>query len=100
MRQPGPDPKKCSERMTRGWTYGQCSRKGVVTEDGKLWCKQHAPSNVKARLEASNRRWKEKQNQRARARASVAWYHVIEKLKTDDPELAAKVKEAQSRYGE
>jgi hypothetical protein len=26
-----------------------CRRKATVSEDGKRWCKQHAPSNIKAK---------------------------------------------------
>lgn len=30
-------------------SHHQCSRRGVITEGRKLWCKFHAPSAVKAR---------------------------------------------------
>ncbi len=45
--------KRCSQQVRvkgLGWpTYQTCARSGVVLEDGKWWCKQHAPSAVKAR---------------------------------------------------
>ena len=38
----------------------QCSRRASVVEDGKWWCRQHAPSFERARLEASERRYQAK----------------------------------------
>ena len=40
-----------------GWHFHRCSRRGSVKEGGKLWCKQHAPSSVRARDEESARRY-------------------------------------------
>jgi len=53
------DPARCSHTGMFG-TYhlSQCTRKASVTEEGKGWCKQHAPSSVKARDEARSARWK------------------------------------------
>ena len=46
-------PDQCSKRVFTGSRvdFGgyMCRRKATVSEDGKRWCKQHAPSNVKAR---------------------------------------------------
>jgi hypothetical protein len=39
-----------------GWGFNQCSRKAV--KDG--FCKQHHPDAVKAREEASEKKWEEK----------------------------------------
>ena len=42
-----PDMDKCRAGIYgRGASY-QCSRKGVVEEDGMKWCRQHAPSTEK-----------------------------------------------------
>ena len=51
----------CSERI---WDHGRwpsqsgCQNRGSVTEDGKSWCKTHAPSRVKARRDALHARWR------------------------------------------
>jgi hypothetical protein len=34
----------CRAGVTSDWFNRQCTRKGTITEDGVLWCKQHAPS--------------------------------------------------------
>lgn len=39
----------------------QCCRAGVVTRDGKLYCKQHDPERVEAARLARSQRWREKQ---------------------------------------
>jgi len=56
------DPKRCHAMvMARpGWYKYQCARRGVVEEDGQLWCKQHAPSAVKARADARTLKYEEK----------------------------------------
>ena len=56
------DPNRCCESVpVRGsWGYVQCSRRAVVHEDGKGYCRQHAPSAVKAREEAARKEWAEK----------------------------------------
>lgn len=51
------DKKKCSGTIHRDYQFHQCSRRGLIEEDGQLWCKQHAPSAVKARREKSNDRY-------------------------------------------
>lgn len=38
----------------------QCSRKGVIEEDGKLWCRQHAPSLVKSRRDKNMSTYQDK----------------------------------------
>jgi hypothetical protein len=44
---------RCSKRVFTGSRvdFGgyMCRRKATVSEDGERWCKQHAPSNVKAK---------------------------------------------------
>lgn len=48
----GYDPNRCWQWVYTGF-YGhptkQCERKGSIKEDGHGWCRQHAPSLVKAR---------------------------------------------------
>lgn len=43
--------KRCAKRVYRGsWGSGfPCSNTATVEEDGKWWCRQHAPSFVAAR---------------------------------------------------
>ena len=40
--------------------YHQCERKASLTEDGKPWCKTHAPSSVKARQQKATERYEQK----------------------------------------
>lgn len=49
----------CSARV---WSQGAffsspCARSGSLFEEGKHWCKTHAPSSVKARRDASRAKW-------------------------------------------
>ena len=37
---------RCEKRMMRGFHSHRCSRRGVVEEKGRRWCRQHAPSAV------------------------------------------------------
>lgn len=51
---------KCAEQVSNGMRfsgYSPCSRRGVVNEDGKWWCRQHAPSAAEARHKASMARF-------------------------------------------
>ena len=43
---------QCSELVMHGYRSGLCSKPATVTEGGKRYCKQHAPSNVKAGYKA------------------------------------------------
>ena len=54
---------RCAEFVGRdfAFTSGQCARKGIIREEGKLWCKQHAPSAAKKRREERDARWHQKQ---------------------------------------
>lgn len=42
---------RCAESVWCPTTrlHSQCARKGVNSEDGEVWCKQHTPSLVKAK---------------------------------------------------
>ena len=59
---------RCAEQLVREpgpWPrWHHCKRKGVVSEGGKKWCKQHAPSSVKARQAKSDARFKADQDRR------------------------------------
>jgi hypothetical protein len=49
----------CSARVVQAGSFGRssgCGRNASVFEDGKWWCKQHAPSAVKKRREESDKR--------------------------------------------
>ena len=51
---------RCTETVfdSSGWGHSsRCSRAAKVTEDGKGYCKQHAPSSVKARREKQSAKW-------------------------------------------
>ena len=55
-----PKEEHCSEPRVADYTgyhFGQCSRRGTMSEDGKPWCFQHAPSKVKARRAKSAAKW-------------------------------------------
>lgn len=45
---------KCAYKMHDRYYPTRCTRRGVVSEDGKKWCKQHAPSSVKARAKKAD----------------------------------------------
>ena len=49
-----PDEERCCEQVrgSGAWPrYHRCRRRGVVTEDGKLFCKQHSSAAKDARLQ-------------------------------------------------
>ena len=51
-----------SERCSREiWTTGlggrACRHKGTLLENGKWWCKQHAPSTINKRNQEQKARW-------------------------------------------
>lgn len=55
------------EHNCAGKVYGpgvfipyECRHAGTVEEQGKWWCKQHAPSLVKARRKAREEAWQDK----------------------------------------
>ena len=58
---------RCSEPRVADYTgyhFGRCSRRGTMSEEGKLWCFQHAPSSIKARRAKSAAKWKADQDRR------------------------------------
>jgi hypothetical protein len=53
------DPARCSETGCFGeYHVRQCSKKAVIQENGRGWCKAHSPSHIKAVDEARKARWK------------------------------------------
>lgn len=59
---------RCSASVSSstGWGSHQCSRDGKYPdEDGNLWCKQHHPDTVKAKLEAEDKK-RESENEALR----------------------------------
>jgi hypothetical protein len=76
---------RCAEQLVREpgvWPrWHPCTRKGVVSEDGNKWCKQHAPSSVKARREASSAKFKADQDRR------LAPYNEAERLRVVNAKL-------------
>jgi hypothetical protein len=59
----------CSELVKGlgGWYSRECSRTATVKENGKNYCRQHAPSLVQARRAAQNKRWDETWSKRRKA---------------------------------
>lgn len=87
------DPNRCSKTLFHrdAWNRSQCARKGVVEEEGTLWCKQHAPSAVKQRREASEKSWVEKNKAEHQRRVRHAWLLVLGMIREENPKLADEV---------
>lgn len=47
----------CSQRVFNNYHEYPCARKGAVEENGRWWCKQHAPSNVQKQLVKQQRQY-------------------------------------------
>lgn len=68
---------RCQKTTFRwGLADRQCTRRGTVVEDGKRYCKQHAPSLIKARYverkNAWHARWKAEREAGIKAAAEQA----------------------------
>ena len=48
---------QCAWRVYEGYGARSCKHKPIISEDGRWWCAQHAPSKVKARQAAKEARW-------------------------------------------
>lgn len=59
---------RCAKQIYQAgsWHTYPCSRKGIIEEDGSLWCKQHAPSSVATRRAETNARWDRERDARRR----------------------------------
>jgi hypothetical protein len=80
---------QCTQLVWRDglWAGTPCHRKGVVTEGGKPWCRQHAPLTVKARNTERERKYKEKWDAVDERDAAPA--REIKRLRTENAELRA-----------
>lgn len=58
--------KYCSGRVYDGRLGHNCCRSGSVLENGKYWCKQHAPSAVKKRREECDMRYRIRSREQAK----------------------------------
>ena len=70
----------CSKEVWRGFGFGHnfCTRNGSVQEDGKWWCKQHAPSAEKARDDERNRKYETEVARRKKQHAAtLAQYEIV-----------------------
>jgi hypothetical protein len=81
----------------RDYVSYQCSRRGVNTEDEKLWCKQHTPSLVKARSEASYQKYTDDMERR-NAIISTERKLTIAVLHAEISDLPPEVAEAVRKY--
>ena len=93
----------------RSMRVHQCSRKGVVKEDGVLWCRQHAPSAEATRREKRDRKWQLESDARGRtyarqnahrAIADTAIKHFRQEATFDELEQAVMEYERLSDEGE
>lgn len=73
----------CSEHVWSGFHGYPCSRSGKLNEDGKWWCKQHAPSAKAARSAKTSAKWE------AERRANDA---IVERCKRIAKELGVEVR--------
>ena len=48
---------QCAWRIYEGYGERSCRHKPIISEDGRWWCAQHAPSKVKARQAAKDDLW-------------------------------------------
>jgi len=82
------DQQMCSEQVSdhgRWVNYYPCKRKGIVEEDGKWWCKQHSPSDKKAKREARSAKYeKESAVRRAGWDKELAMRVACEGVATED----------------
>jgi hypothetical protein len=69
---------RCAAEVLDAGSYRsrRCTRDGTFIEDGKRWCKQHAPSLGEKRLAAKNAQWDAESERKGRefrmARAAPA----------------------------
>ena len=85
---------RCSEQGIpdrTGWHYYQCSRRGTIDEDGKLWCFQHAPSAKRKRRGESDARYKADQDRR------LAPWRELDRLRTVNAKLLAALEKTLAR---
>lgn len=61
---------RCAKHVFGDYVSHQCTRRGVVEEDGAVWCRQHVPSAVKARREEASRKYQEEYDHKVRLRTT------------------------------
>lgn len=84
----------CSAKVyePQSWMHShQCTRRGMIEEDGKRWCKQHSPSSTKARHEASAARFQADIDRR------MAPHDEIERLRAINTPLLKALERSASR---
>ena len=69
-----PDGERCCVRVAgySGHHFSQCSRRGVVTHEGRLYCWQHDPKAVKTRGLTRGERWSAEQQVIMREHAALS----------------------------
>lgn len=92
------DPEKCQKEVWQkngGWTqpYKQCSRKGVVEEGGKLWCRQHAPSAEVQRKVVLEEAYQERRREEDRRKDHAVWERVLRMIEGVDPAQAIQLRQ-------
>lgn len=80
-------PEQCPQRVVDDYGPHQCKRRGVVREEGKLWCKQHAPSAVEARRKTAEELFCRQSEDNKRFKREAAWATVLRELEVNDPKL-------------
>lgn len=69
---------RCSEQVYDSIGFGhfyQCSKRGVITRDDKLYCKVHDPEYVAAKKKMRESKWEEEHQERM-------WDHKLLRLAT------------------
>lgn len=87
------DLKRCAQRIfePNGYYSSQCSRRGILEHDGKLWCKQHHPPTAEAKDAERRKRRDEKwaEQDRKLAASKAAWDELRRKAEAYDRLVAA-----------
>lgn len=61
----------CGATVYDGYLSYPCSRNGKHEENGRWWCTQHLPSNVKAKRDVRNQAWADERAAAKRAAAAA-----------------------------
>jgi len=85
-----PPEQRCSAYIHRTTAQvAQCLRKGIIEEDGKLWCSQHAPTRKAERQREIDVAYKARAEEQRRTQQQAEWDRVIKKVGEHNRELAA-----------
>ena len=100
---PKMDPDRCQKMIHRdgssAWNMSQCSRKGVVTEEGQLWCRQHAPRREEQRRQILEVAYEERRRQERMRKRHDEWLRVLELVRAKDPKLAEGMERFARKHG-